>query len=229
MANEESTPPTHRTCKTCDDTKPIAAFEICKNKRGKLYRRHRCRTCKHHPRPPLPAPYTHQRCTTCGNTKPLHAFHPDPTAHGGYRHQCRACRAAARRVNLVKQKEGINAKRRERYAKNPEPHKQAERQRRIEQPLVLQAYDAQKHAKRRGALLQVLCNLTAQDWQDILATHDHRCAYCGRKMRRLTKDHITPVSKGGAHTKSNIVPACQSCNSKKHVGPPLKAIQPLLL
>ena len=47
-------------------------------------------------------------------------------------------------------------------------------------------------------------------------------------MKRLTMDHITPISKGGAHTASNIVPACQSCNSKKNNRAPLKPVQPIL-
>jgi 5-methylcytosine-specific restriction endonuclease McrA len=84
--------------------------------------------------------------------------------------------------------------------------------------------------KRRAMEAAVaINNLTEQDWRNILATFDHRCAYCGRKMQRLTMDHLTPISKGGNHTKSNIVPACRSCNSTKRAGPVLKSVQPLLL
>jgi 5-methylcytosine-specific restriction endonuclease McrA len=63
----------------------------------------------------------------------------------------------------------------------------------------------------------------------MLNAYGHCCVYCGRKMQRLTQDHITPLSRGGNHTKSNIVPACRSCNSKKGTGEPLVPVQPMLL
>jgi 5-methylcytosine-specific restriction endonuclease McrA len=45
-----------------------------------------------------------------------------------------------------------------------------------------------------------------------------KCAYCGstpRKNKRLTKDHLEPISQGGGTIPENIVPACFSCNSSK--------------
>jgi 5-methylcytosine-specific restriction endonuclease McrA len=44
-----------------------------------------------------------------------------------------------------------------------------------------------------------------------------RCYYCNRKVGpgELTMDHIVPLIRGGKSTKSNIVPACKECNSKK--------------
>jgi len=85
-------------------------------------------------------------------------------------------------------------------------------------------------AKRRAWHMQAEHNdLTQPQWEEIKAAYGYRCVYCGRKMQRLTRDHITPLSKGGSHTASNIVPACGSCNSIKHTNAPLKPIQPLLL
>jgi hypothetical protein len=88
------------------------------------------------------------------------------------------------------------------------------------------AYESKRRATKKSAMIK---ELTAQDWQDILVSYNHCCAYCSRKPQRLTQDHITPLSKGGHHTKSNIVPACRSCNSRKRTGPPPKPVQPLLL
>jgi len=43
------------------------------------------------------------------------------------------------------------------------------------------------------------------------------CAYCGDKLTdaKATRDHIVPVSKGGANTWMNCVTACKDCNNKK--------------
>lgn len=58
--------------------------------------------------------------------------------------------------------------------------------------------------------------LTPFQWQSIKDGFDHRCVYCNRKMDRLTQEHIISVMHGGAYTEYNILPACQSCNSRKH-------------
>jgi 5-methylcytosine-specific restriction endonuclease McrA len=87
-----------------------------------------------------------------------------------------------------------------------------------------------RYHRRRARLLSAPQNdLTAAQWIEILAAYGHRCVYCGKKPKRLSQDHITPVSKGGSHTASNVVPACRSCNSKKHAGPVLRPVQPMLL
>lgn len=71
-----------------------------------------------------------------------------------------------------------------------------------------------QYAKRKIAVLTTENPLTAEEWAEILLAHEHRCRYC-QKQTKLTVDHVIPLSKGGEHTKENVVPACQSCNSKK--------------
>ncbi len=56
---------------------------------------------------------------------------------------------------------------------------------------------------------------TAKQWVDKRAEYDQRCAYCFRKPKRLTLDHVVPLSKGGSNAISNCVPACATCNSSK--------------
>lgn len=93
-------------------------------------------------------------------------------------------------------------------------------------PDIHYAARTRRRARKAEAPLN---DLTAAQWREIVHAYDSRCAYCGRKMQRLTQDHITPLAAGGSHTASNIVPACASCNSRKNAGAPLVPVQPLLL
>jgi len=93
-------------------------------------------------------------------------------------------------------------------------------------PEVIQAAHKRHRAVKTSAPVN---DFTAAQWQEIKVAYGYRCVYCGRKMQRLEQDHITALSNGGSHTATNIVPACRSCNARKHAGPPLIAVQPLLL
>lgn len=56
--------------------------------------------------------------------------------------------------------------------------------------------------------------ITQREWDAIVAKQCGKCAECGKK-RKLTQDHIDPVSKGGAHGPHNIRGLCGTCNSSK--------------
>ena len=88
--------------------------------------------------------------------------------------------------------------------------------------LVDQAYrlyhrQKSKHYKalRRGNASELISGQSLlQRWKQF----DHCCAYCGAAEHRsaeLEIEHVVPISKGGPHLLSNIVPACTSCNSSK--------------
>lgn len=85
------------------------------------------------------------------------------------------------------------------WAKN-NPEKMAEKRRR-------------RYARKRGATV----DLTREEYIAIQEASTH-CFYCGAPRRgrhRMALDHIHPLSRGGHHTKANLVPACQPCNSSK--------------
>lgn len=74
-----------------------------------------------------------------------------------------------------------------------------------------------EHLRRmtlRSGDFEVSGALTLAEWQQILASFSGRCAYCG-STERIEMDHVVPLSKGGQHVASNIVPACKPCNSGK--------------
>ena len=69
--------------------------------------------------------------------------------------------------------------------------------------------------RRRG---EASPSLSHQEWKECVIFFGGQCAYCGctpRKGKSLTRDHLMAVSAGGQTTQSNIVPACESCNSSK--------------
>ena len=80
----------------------------------------------------------------------------------------------------------------------------------------VRAFQRRYKARKRGA---TYARFTAADWRIILLTFDARCAYCGRRAGVLEQDHVIPLSRGGAHSRENIVPACRSCNAKKSDNP----------
>jgi hypothetical protein len=59
-----------------------------------------------------------------------------------------------------------------------------------------------------------------------LFRRDHQtCAYCGDVLNflRLTRDHVRPVSRGGADSWMNVVTACRHCNGQKRNRTPEEA------
>jgi 5-methylcytosine-specific restriction endonuclease McrA len=106
-----------------------------------------------------------------------------------------------------------------------EQHREYMRAHRLAHPEFWRDTWAKCRALRRGAAVS---DLTERQWQAIKAMYGHKCVYCSGKPKRLEKDHIIPVSRGGHHTASNVVPCCRSCNSKKYTGPPLVPVQPVL-
>ena len=59
---------------------------------------------------------------------------------------------------------------------------------------------------------------TFQEWEQMKKDYNFTCPICKRKEPeiKLTRDHITPIVKGGIHSKENIQPLCISCNCRKH-------------
>lgn len=130
----------------------------------------------------------------------------------------RAYRQATRARDRIKQ--------RERYRKNPEYYRQKMARIRAAHPDRYREYVERRRARKLAAPQN---DLTSAQWREIKIAYRQRCVYCGRKMQRLEMDHIIPLSKGGSHTVSNIVPACRSCNASKGDRAVLVPVQPLLL
>jgi 5-methylcytosine-specific restriction endonuclease McrA len=64
----------------------------------------------------------------------------------------------------------------------------------------------------------------------LFARDRHLCAYCGDHFGfdELTREHIVPVSRGGADSWMNCITACRGCNGRKGNRLPEEAHMPLL-
>ncbi len=53
--------------------------------------------------------------------------------------------------------------------------------------------------------------------QNVFLRDQHICQYCLGQFpeKRLTIDHVVPLSRGGRHEWTNVVTACPPCNNKK--------------
>lgn len=70
---------------------------------------------------------------------------------------------------------------------------------------------ARRYAREKGAI----GSHTLLEWNNLKAIHENKCIKCGEE-KKLTKDHVVPLSKGGTDFIENIQPLCRNCNSKKH-------------
>ena len=73
---------------------------------------------------------------------------------------------------------------------------------------------------RRARLRCTHGSLSTSELRARLETFGGACCYCGTKGQPLEADHFLPLSAGGTHNASNIVPACKSCNSSKNARDP---------
>lgn len=82
-------------------------------------------------------------------------------------------------------------------------------------------------SKRRAIIKGAEATLTRGEWNEILVVFAGMCFYdCGRKWE--TFEHLIPLSKGGNHSKENVVPACKPCNFSKGSKDPDEFLESLI-
>lgn len=59
--------------------------------------------------------------------------------------------------------------------------------------------------------------ISTGQWKDVLRRSKGRCYWCKKKPKSkpLEMDHVIPLSRGGEHSITNVVPACGPCNRSK--------------
>lgn len=176
-------------------------------------------------------------CKHCGQDKPIEDFPINKKMTGGFDSWCKACHKEASYQSRLKhldtqrryqqsrpdKNRGYTAKYR---AKNLDKTRAYAREYARQHPEIVGAYNkahpekiVEYAAKRRARVMEAPgAGVTAKQFEELKEYFGHRCAYCG-KQGKLTMDHVEPLTLGGAHDISNIVPACFPCNSSKHNKP----------
>jgi hypothetical protein len=67
---------------------------------------------------------------------------------------------------------------------------------------------------------RVIHQHSRSQWMARRDEFNNRCAYCGIRQdktisKRLYREHVNPISRGGTDHLSNVVPACWICNGRK--------------
>jgi len=106
----------------------------------------------------------------------------------------------------------INAERRAFRARHPEKVREWNARFHRKHPGYYSFGVARRQTRKRKAPGR---GITKEQWLEILRGALGLCAYCGER-KRLSLDHIVPLSDGGEHDVENAAAACKSCNSSKH-------------
>jgi len=80
---------------------------------------------------------------------------------------------------------------------------------RLANPDVYVRSQHNKRAKMAGVEVFVISR------RDIKKILNSSCTYCG-STKRISVDHVIPISRGGNHSVGNLTAACFSCNSSKN-------------
>ena len=102
---------------------------------------------------------------------------------------------------------------------------QSHRQSRLQLHSIIATYgNHQSHYRLDHGYTPPLCNKT------LFQRDAHLCLYCGQTFdkQELSRDHVTPVSRGGQDTWNNLVTACVRCNTHKAGRTPEEAEMELL-
>ncbi len=191
-----------KTCARCGEEKPLSEFH--KNKKAKDGLQSFCKECR------------------------------NKAERESYRKKEKRDRSEYLKEYYEKNKEKIKARQRanwpERYARekeqvlerskawvkdNRERVNERNRRWRKNNPSSVKLSKSKRRALKKDTQVEKITpELLAEHWAERNIDQD-RCFYCEEGTYEHL-DHYIPLSKGGGHTKENLVPSCASCNLKKH-------------
>lgn len=169
-----------------------------------------------------------KRCGGCDQVLPAAEFHKNACSADGLSARCKTCAKKTTKEWREKNHERFLGNLRRWQTENKEHQRNSCRRyyaSHSKECIANSKVWAQTHPKevrvmqerhRSRKLNAPVIDLTVEEWTQILKAYEYRCAYCGQEEEKLQQDHVIPLSRGGSHTASNIVPACKSCNASKN-------------
>ena len=169
-------------------------------------------------------------CITCRESKPEHEYYFNKKTKSHHDGTCKSCRNSQNMVYRFNHKADLKKKRRiYRGLHQEEIKRKNQRYRATLNPnlrekvqLRAKAYRQTDNGKstslnrsHRRRTLSKNGDVRLADWKTIKSNQRNRCYWCKQK-KKLTMDHVIPLSKGGLHEISNVVAACRPCNSHKN-------------
>lgn len=146
---------------------------------------------------------THRTCKQCGKVKPLRQFKRSKKCIGGRTSKCSKCA-----TNIENKRQDGRAY----YARHREKLIPKMVRWNRQNPDKVKTYAQKVRAVRIAAE----GSFTPQEWNDLLDLYGHKCLACGVSNKKLSADHVIPLSRRGTNYISNIQPLCRSCNSRKN-------------
>lgn len=216
MSGLPASPDPLKTCAKCRQQKPLSAF----SRYGASGRQSRCKSCNAvDAKERYYADVEKSRAYSREDSRRRHAENPER-------------RRALYLALKARDPEKYRAGQQKWPAKNPDKVRATNAawyQRNKERVRANYASWAKANPERLKALRNTACHRrrvrkklnglvagfhTEAEWASLVERACGKCAMC-KKRRKLTRDHIIPLSKGGGDEITNIQPLCISCNSRK--------------
>lgn len=177
-----------------------------------------------------------KQCTICGEAKGIGEFHSEPKAKDGRTSGCKECKnkAGLARYNRRKEKEQAapttrkcfkcgEVKTSDCFYKNKGYPggieyrcKACAKVYRLANKDKVKFSSAAINARKKAESFGITGpHATRGEIRDKFSLLGDCCYYCGTG-KRLTVDHMIPLSRGGSNKIDNIVPSCFSCNCRKN-------------
>jgi hypothetical protein len=134
-------------------------------------------------------------CASCNAEKPYSKFNKNKNSRDGFFAYCKMCQSKRSSEGYQKNKKYYQKVHKEWYDANP-------------------GYSRHRNIKRRALERKAEGSYTQKEFETLCQHYGNICLCCG-KRKKLSVDHIVPLSKGGKNSIDNIQPLCITCNKKK--------------